>query len=149
MISIPVLFLTSLALIAGCTKKDSSGVTQPETAGATASAPGSVTELEILDQKVGKGATAVAGKLVTVHYVGRLSDGKQFDSSVDKNSPFKFTLGAGQVIPGWDRGLQGMKVGGKRKLTIPPHLGYGQRGAGQMIPPNSTLVFDVELLKVE
>lgn len=108
-----------------------------------------VSELKIEDQKVGDGAVAVAGKNVTVHYTGTLTNGKKFDSSVDRNQPFAFRLGAGQVIRGWDQGVAGMKVGGKRKLTIPSELGYGARGAGNVIPPNATLVFDVELLKVE
>jgi FKBP-type peptidyl-prolyl cis-trans isomerase len=97
---------------------------------------------------VGNGATAVAGKPVKVHYTGWLTDGKKFDSSVDRGQPFGFTLGAGQVIKGWDEGVAGMKVGGKRQLRIPPELGYGSRGAGSVIPPNATLIFDVELLEV-
>ena len=96
---------------------------------------------------VGKGPEAVRGKTVEVHYTGWLTDGKQFDSSVG-GPPFSFRLGAGQVIEGWDRGVAGMRVGGKRKLEIPPGLGYGARGAGGVIPPNATLVFEVELLGV-
>jgi FKBP-type peptidyl-prolyl cis-trans isomerase FkpA len=96
----------------------------------------------------GKGATAVAGKEVKVHYTGWLTDGKKFDSSVDHGQPFVFPLGAGRVIKGWDEGVAGMKVGGKRQLRIPPELGYGARGAGRVIPPNATLIFDVELLDV-
>ncbi|HLG21061.1 MAG TPA: FKBP-type peptidyl-prolyl cis-trans isomerase [Bdellovibrionota bacterium] len=108
-----------------------------------------VTELKIEDMKKGTGAEATSGKSVSVHYTGWLTDGKKFDSSVDRGQPFEFTLGAGQVIKGWDQGVAGMKVGGKRKLTIPPTLGYGERGAGGAIPPNATLVFDVELLGVK
>ena len=104
--------------------------------------------LEYWDIVVGTGATAVAGKPVKVHYTGWLTDGKKFDSSVDRGQPFEFTLGAGQVIKGWDEGVVGMKVGGKRQLRIPPELGYGSHGAGSVIPPNATLIFDLELLGV-
>jgi FKBP-type peptidyl-prolyl cis-trans isomerase FkpA len=96
----------------------------------------------------GEGACAVRGQRVTVHYTGWLTDGSKFDSSRDRDDPFEFWLGKGQVIRGWDEGVQGMKVGGKRRLTIPPALGYGSRGAGGVIPPDATLVFEVELLKV-
>ncbi len=92
---------------------------------------------------------AKAGQSVTVHYRGRLSDGRQFDASYDRGEPFTFTLGASEVIKGWDQGVAGMKVGGKRKLTIPPHLGYGEMSASPKIPSNATLIFDVELLRVE
>ncbi len=105
-------------------------------------------ELKIEELRAGTGAEAKAGQQVEVHYTGWLTDGKKFDSSVDRGQPFRFKLGAGQVIAGWDQGVQGMKVGGKRKLTIPPHLGYGPRGFPGAIPPNSTLVFEVELLGV-
>ena len=97
---------------------------------------------------VGSGATAVAGTAVTVNYTGWLTSGQKFDSSVDRGEPFSFPLGAGQVIKGWDEGVAGMKVGGKRQLRISPELGYGQRGAGGVIPPGATLIFDVELLGV-
>jgi FKBP-type peptidyl-prolyl cis-trans isomerase len=100
------------------------------------------------DIVVGTGATAVSGRPVRVHYTGWLTDGKKFDSSVDRGQPFQFPLGGGQVIRGWDEGVAGMKVGGKRQLRIPPALGYGARGAGGVIPPNATLIFDVELLEV-
>ena len=105
--------------------------------------------LIIEDLSVGEGAEAVAGKHVTVHYTGWLTDGTKFDSSLDRNDPFDFPLGRGHVIRGWDEGVAGMKVGGKRKLTIPPELGYGARGAGGVIPPNATLIFEVELLGVK
>ena len=104
--------------------------------------------LKYEDTIVGNGATAAAGQNVSVHYTGWLTDGRKFDSSKDRNDPFEFKLGAGQVIRGWDEGVQGMKIGGTRKLTIPPQLGYGARGAGGVIPPNATLVFEVELLGI-
>ena len=107
-----------------------------------------MTELQIEETKVGTGTEAVAGKSVTVHYTGWLTDGTKFDSSKDRGQPFTFQLGGGQVIKGWDQGVAGMKVGGVRKLTIPSTLGYGARGAGGVIPPNATLVFEVELLGV-
>jgi FKBP-type peptidyl-prolyl cis-trans isomerase len=100
------------------------------------------------DLVVGTGAEAKSGQNVTVHYTGWLTNGTKFDSSKDRRDPFVFSLGKGQVIKGWDQGVQGMKVGGKRKLTIPPEMGYGARGAGGVIPPNATLVFEVELLGV-
>ena len=100
------------------------------------------------DEVVGEGTSAKSGDRVTVNYTGWLLDGTKFDSSKDRNQPFSFSLGAGEVIPGWDQGVAGMKVGGKRKLTVPPDLGYGTRGAGGVIPPNATLVFEVELLKI-
>ncbi|MGB8816120.1 MAG: FKBP-type peptidyl-prolyl cis-trans isomerase [Minisyncoccia bacterium] len=106
------------------------------------------TQLQTQDEVVGTGLEAVAGKVVTVNYVGIFTDGKKFDSSIDRGVPFSFTLGAGQVIQGWDIGVQGMKVGGKRILVVPPNLGYGTNTYGS-IPGNSTLVFEVELLDVK
>lgn len=147
-------FIVSLtaafSLSVGCTKcsqkKDASnaqGFNMPELKAEE------IKELRIVDSKVGDGDVAETGKKVTVHYTGKLFNGTKFDSSLDRNEPFAFTLGAGQVIQGWDMGVAGMKVGGKRVLIVPPHLGYGERGAGNVIPPNSILIFDVELLKVE
>jgi len=104
-------------------------------------------EIEIL--KEGTGAIAKKGDTVSVHYVGVLENGAKFDSSVDRGTPFEFTLGSGQVIPGWDTGVEGMKIGETRKLTIPPELAYGSSGAGSTIPPNATLIFQVELLGIK
>jgi FKBP-type peptidyl-prolyl cis-trans isomerase FkpA len=115
-----------------------------------------VTELQIIDQKQGAGTEAVAGKAVVVHYTGWLYNpaaadghGTKFDSSLDRNAPFGFLLGAGKVIKGWDEGVAGMKIGGKRTLVIPPNKAYGERGAGGVIPPDATLLFDVELIDVK
>ena len=105
-------------------------------------------ELQIEDLKVGTGAEAKPGQTVSVHYTGTLTNGTKFDSSKDRGKPFQFQLGAGKVIKGWDQGVAGMKVGGVRKLTIPPHLGYGDRGAAGVIPGGATLIFEVELLGV-
>ena len=120
-------------------------------AAATASpAPSSPSAgLQSTDEVVGTGDEAVAGKSVSVNYRGTLTNGTEFDSSYKRNQPFDFNLGGGQVIKGWDQGVVGMKVGGKRKLVIPPELGYGTAGAGASIPPNSTLVFEIELLAVK
>lgn len=126
--------------IAGCSGADSSkneGVVTTETG------------LQYEDVLVGEGETPKTGDKVVVHYTGTLEDGTKFDSSLDKESPFEFTIGIGQVIPGWDEGVASMKVGGKRKLIIPANLGYGSAGAGDVIPPNSTLLFDVELLEIK
>ena len=105
--------------------------------------------LAYIDEKMGDGASPQKGKKVTVHYTGTLTDGKKFDSSRDRGQPFKFVIGVGQVIAGWDEGVMSMKVGGRRKLIIPASLGYGARGAGGVIPPNAELHFDVELLGVD
>lgn len=104
--------------------------------------------LQYEEVRVGTGATARSGQDVVVHYTGWLTDGRKFDSSRDRGEPFAFPLGAGQVIAGWDEGVAGMQVGGLRMLTIPPRLGYGEFGAGGVIPPNATLVFEVELIEV-
>ena len=136
----------SLILLAGCGGgTEGTDVTQTN-----------VTQLIRQDGREGTGGEAVAGRTVTVHYTGWLYDesrpdrkGTKFDSSRDRNEPFSFSLGSGQVITGWDEGVAGMKVGGQRTLTIPPAMGYGARGAGGVIPPNATLLFDVELLDVK
>ncbi len=104
--------------------------------------------LKYQDLVEGEGVPAGPGQRVSVHYTGWLEDGSKFDSSVDRDEPFQFALGRGMVIRGWDEGVAGMKVGGKRRLVIPPHLGYGAQGAGGVIPPNATLVFEVELLDI-
>jgi FKBP-type peptidyl-prolyl cis-trans isomerase FkpA len=131
-----------LASGAGCARK--------RTAAAPAAAPAAAGGLVVADVREGEGAVASKGKTVSVHYTGRLTDGTKFDSSYDRGQPIDFPLGAGVVIKGWDQGIEGMKVGGKRKLTIPPELAYGARGTpGGPIPPNATLVFDVELVAVK
>lgn len=111
--------------------------------------PATAEELQIRDITIGTGEEADVGVTVTVHYTGWLMDGTKFDSSLDRNTPFSFTLGERRVIPGWEQGVVGMKVGGKRELIIPPELGYGAQGAGNVIPPNATLKFEVELLEVK
>jgi FKBP-type peptidyl-prolyl cis-trans isomerase FkpA len=135
--------VTILALVAmaGCSDDHT-----PFSFGKTKTSPDG---LKIEDIVVGTGAVAAPGTNVTVDYTGWLSDGTKFDSSYDHNDTFRFRLGSGQVIPGWDEGVKGMMVGGKRKLTIPPHLAYGSAGAGGVIPPNATLVFEIELRNVQ
>ena len=108
-----------------------------------------IPRVKIEDIEIGDGAAAGEGNTLVVHYTGTLEDGTKFDSSLDRNQPIEFVLGAGQVIPGWEKGFEGMKAGGKRRLTIPPELAYGSRGAGNAIPPNATLHFEVELLEIK
>lgn len=138
-------------LTSACARTERADETSQQTAQGEASgapAAATATGLQQQDLKVGDGPEAVSGKTVEVHYTGWLENGTKFDSSLDRGEPFSFRLGAGEVIPGWDQGVAGMKVGGKRKLTIPPDLAYGQEGAGGVIPPGATLVFEVELLGV-
>ena len=148
-------FLFALLLLIVTTACGGSAQKSETTEGAPMTDTG-VKELQMVDTKVGTGAEAVPGRVVSVHYTGWLFDatkadkrGGKFDSSKDRNEPFEFPLGGGQVISGWDKGFAGMKVGGTRVLTIPPDMGYGARGAGGVIPPNATLVFEVELLGVK
>ena len=137
---------TLFAMAPDSSKADASALGGPMSADKTQILPSG---LRITELEVGTGAEAVAGQTVEVHYRGTLENGKQFDASYDRGKPFTFPLGRGQVIKGWDEGVQGMKVGGKRKLVIPPELGYGSRGAGGVIPPNATLIFEVELLDIK
>ncbi len=136
--------------ISACAKK---GTQAADASGAAASSAGATVTtasgLQYVILNPGNGPEAKAGENVTVHYTGWLTDGTKFDSSLDRGQPFSFALGAGQVIKGWDEGVAGMKVGEKRKLIIPSNLGYGPQGAGNVIPPNSTLVFEVQLLGVQ
>jgi peptidylprolyl isomerase len=142
--------IVAVVLTAMCSVSAMAAQEQASTKGNTAPAKTVVTAsgLKYTDVKVGSGASPAKGKQVKVHYTGTLENGKKFDSSVDRNEPFSFVIGVGQVIPGWDEGVMSMKVGGKRKLVIPSKLGYGAAGAGGVIPPNATLLFDVELLDV-
>jgi FKBP-type peptidyl-prolyl cis-trans isomerase len=146
----PILLVIAAAAmaLAACNKKSAVPSGSAATPGTPAAAAGG--GLKVEDVKIGDGAVATPGKTVSVHYTGRLTDGTKFDSSYDRGQPIEFPLGSGMVIKGWDMGIQGMKVGGKRKLTIPPDLAYGARGTpGGPIPPNATLVFDVELTAVK
>jgi FKBP-type peptidyl-prolyl cis-trans isomerase len=144
--------LASLLFLATACGNTTSPVTQNQAAkpqtGAAAAEVTMPDGLKYTDDQVGTGAEATKGKTAVVHYTGWLLNGTKFDSSLDRNQPFTFPLGAGQVIKGWDEGVAGMKVGGKRTLIVPPELGYGARGAGNVIPPNATLKFEVQLLDV-
>lgn len=153
MLSVSSLFITACGEDAGQTAAREAGADKQPVEQTEAN---NMAELQMTDVQVGDGAEATPGKMVSVHYTGWLYDenaadkhGAKFDSSVDRGQPFQFPLGAGRVIQGWDQGVAGMKVGGKRTLIIPPEMGYGAQGAGGVIPPNATLVFDVELLGVQ
>jgi len=149
--------LLAAALISGCSQKDNSTADMKKS-GENVMDKGAGFQSEKMlktpsglqyeDMVAGSGASPASGKKVTVHYTGWLTDGRKFDSSVDRNQPFVFQIGVGQVIPGWDEGVMTMKIGGKRKLIIPANLGYGAAGAGGIIPPNATLVFEVILLDI-
>jgi FKBP-type peptidyl-prolyl cis-trans isomerase FkpA len=143
----------AVVLTIGCQRGSDQAGTDPGTSGEKASAMDEKMEktasgLQYVDTKVGTGASPKTGQTAVVHYTGWLLDGKKFDSSKDRGQPFTFAVGRGQVIKGWDEGVATMKVGGVRKLMIPPDLGYGARGAGGVIPPNATLTFEVELLEI-
>lgn len=141
-----VLFLIGRNVIGPIEPETNSQVDDANTQPTEASASG---ELKIEDIQIGSGSAEVKkGDTVKMHYRGTLTDGTKFDSSYDRGEPFETPIGVGNVIAGWDEGVPGMKVGGKRKLTIPPHMGYGSRGYGSAIPPNSTLIFDVELVAI-
>jgi FKBP-type peptidyl-prolyl cis-trans isomerase FkpA len=168
LLSLLVVALVGATALSGCASQSQTPATtteqssqsaaeQPADAQASSAAPDlggskeeldATTELKIDDLVVGTGAEAKAGDTVTVNYTGWTTDGAKFDSSLDSGQPFSFALGTGYVIKGWDEGVAGMKVGGKRRLTIPADMGYGEQGAGEAIPPNSVLVFEVELLGV-
>lgn len=138
--------LLAAVLVSGCAKKAHNNNEIPMEALQEVTTPSG---LKYIDLKIGEGPAPVIGQKVTVHYTGTFIDGRKFDSSLDRGEPFTFVIGIGQVIQGWDEGVASMKVGGKRKLRIPSRLAYGARGAGEVIPPNTDLFFDVELLEVQ
>ncbi len=140
-----LLLLAGGAYLVWSAASDNSAGNLPNLSGMTTTASG----LQYKDTQIGSGAEATPGKMVSVHYTGWLQNGVKFDSSLDRGQPFTLSVGVGQVIPGWDEGLVGMKVGGKRLLVIPPELGYGAAGSPPVIPPNATLIFEVELLEVK
>ncbi len=141
------LLVALLLVLSGCSAKETENQTEGDEQAMDVITTAS--GLQYQDLAVGSGAEAKAGDTVSVHYTGWLEDGTKFNSSLDRNQPFVFTLGKGAVIQGWDEGVAGMQIGGKRRLTIPPDLGYGSRGAGNVIPPNATIIFEVELLGIQ
>ena len=149
----PASTLAALAIVTALAGVFATGATSTATAQAVGTTMTTPSGLKITDSKIGSGATPKPGQICVMHYTGWLyqtgAKGKKFDSSVDRGQPFEFSIGKRQVIGGWDEGVATMKVGGKRTLIIPPELGYGARGAGGVIPPNATLIFDVELLDVK
>jgi FKBP-type peptidyl-prolyl cis-trans isomerase len=147
-LAVIALILGAVVVLGGGAAKSNTSSSSPAASASPGASASPATALSSSDSVVGTGDEAVAGKKVSVNYVGTLSDGTKFDSSYDRNEPFEFTLGGGEVIKGWDQGVVGMKVGGKRKLVIPPDLGYGAQANGK-IPANSTLVFEIELLGVK
>ena len=152
-----LLLLTAGIVIPACSQKENQTMAVEQKSVSGQKSPSAATDkyvktasgLSYLDIIPGAGASPSLGKQVKVHYTGWLENGTKFDSSLDRGQPFVFLIGAGQVIPGWDEGVMSMKVGGKRKLIIPPQLGYGTTGAGGVIPPNATLIFEVELLDIQ
>jgi FKBP-type peptidyl-prolyl cis-trans isomerase len=149
-IALVVAVVTILAVVYGCGKSEKASAPAASSPMKVSGQPTTTSSgLQYWDIVVGSGPTAAPGNLVHVHYSGFLTSGEKFDSSRDRGEPFSFPLGQGQVIKGWDEGVAGMKVGGQRQLRIPPELGYGAAGAGGTIPPNATLIFDVELLGVD
>lgn len=155
--------LAALIYLQLSNKKDSSNVptigqfnlpntsttTPPPTSGPTTTATPTPAKLQAMDIKIGTGSAVKSGDTIKIDYLGTLANGQKFDSSYDRGQPFEVQIGVGKVIKGWDQGVIGMKVGGKRRLVIPPELGYGEKGAGGVIPPNATLVFDLELLEIK
>lgn len=148
-IALLLMILTTVTGCEGCTSEREKEAIDEATTDVEPTSEEPTDSLKVEDQVVGSGKEATAGKVVSVYYTGRLTSGEQFDSNAGSGKPLEFELGAGRVIQGWEQGLVGMKVGGKRKLIIPPDLAYGERGFGNVIPPKSTLVFDVELVNVQ